>query len=195
MDNILDDLLEDEIVSIEVLGYEETIDIETDGNHLFYADDILTHNSAVGSDDLDHSHISGGISKINTADLVIGIVVTDAMREKGVYELQILKTRNSSGTGRRVRLKFLTECMRMKDDPEFLSNINTYMSSKNPSTTQLSEAEKQYNEIQNQLNSDKDEYTPVDIETGAKLPKELRQGIGSNRLSKLKQFIDEDDED
>lgn len=152
------------------------------------------NRTAVGSDDLDHSHISGGISKINTADLVIGIVVTDAMREKGVYELQVLKTRNSSGTGRRVRLKFLTECMRMKDDPEFLSNINTYMSSKNPSTTQLSEAEKQYNEIQNQLNSDKEDYDPVDIETGATLPKELRQGIGSNRLSKLRQFIDEDED-
>lgn len=153
------------------------------------------NRSHVGSDDLDHSHIAGGISKINTADLVLGIIVTDAMREKGVYEIQVLKTRNSSGTGRRVRLKFLSECMTIKDDPEFLTNINTYMSSKNPSSTQMSESEKQYNEIQNSLNENNDGYDPVDIETGAVLPKELQQGVGSNKLSKLRQFINSDDED
>ena len=195
MNTNFDELLEDEIVSIEPVGYEDTIDIETDGNHLFFANNILTHNSAVSQDDLDHSHIAGGISKINTADLVLGIIATDAMREKGVYELQVLKTRNSSGTGRKVRLKFLSECMTIKDDPEFLANINTYMTSKNPSTTQMSEAEKQYNEIQNTLNESDENYNPVDVETGAVVPSELRNGMGSNRLSKLKQFIDSDDEE
>jgi len=152
------------------------------------------NRTAVGNDDLDHSHIAGGISKINTADMVLGIIVTDAMREKGVYELQVLKTRNSSGTGRRVRLKFLSECMRIKDDPEFLANINTYMSSSNTSKTQLTETEKQYNEIQNSLNSDNEEYDEVDIETGAKLPNELASGMGSQKLARLRGFIDEDDE-
>lgn len=154
------------------------------------------NRTAVGNDDLDHSHIAGGISKINTADLVLGIIVTDAMREKGAYELQVLKTRNSSGTGRRVRLKFLSECMRIKDDPDFLANINTYMSNSNSSKTQMSGTEKQYNEIQNALNADDENYEAVDIETGAKLPNELAAGMGSNKLARLRGFISgEDDED
>lgn len=34
------------IVQIEEIGYSDAIDIEVSGNHLFYANDILTHNSS-----------------------------------------------------------------------------------------------------------------------------------------------------
>lgn len=151
------------------------------------------NRTAVGTDDLDHSHIAGGISKINTADLVLGIIITDAMREKGVYELQVLKTRNSAGTGRRIRLKYLTDCMKIMDDPEFLADMNAYRSSGNK-TTQLTAAEKQYNIIQNELNKESSTYDPVNIETGVVIPKELNKSIGSERLSKLKALMDNDDD-
>lgn len=38
-------MIHDEIVSIEKLGKRKTVDIEVTGNHLFYANGVLTHNS------------------------------------------------------------------------------------------------------------------------------------------------------
>lgn len=38
----------DEIVSIRKVGIKTTIDIEVDGDSLFYCNNILTHNSAAG---------------------------------------------------------------------------------------------------------------------------------------------------
>ena len=66
----------------------------------------------------DHSHISGGISKINTADNVFGIFTSRAMRERGRYQLQIMKTRSSSGVGQKIDLDFDIETLRIVDAGE-----------------------------------------------------------------------------
>ena len=84
----------DEIASIEYIGIEDTIDINVSGDRLFWANDILTHNCAVDEVEFDHSHISGGLSKIQTADNVFGIFTSRAMRERGRYQLQLMKTRS-----------------------------------------------------------------------------------------------------
>lgn len=107
--------IEDEIVSIECIGEMDTIDINVSGNRLFYANDILTHNSAVEEIEYDHSHIAGGISKINTSDNVIGIFTSNAMRERGRYQVQFMKTRSSSGVGSKVDLKFDVDTLRITD--------------------------------------------------------------------------------
>jgi hypothetical protein len=65
--------------------------------------------------EFDHSHISGGISKINTADNVMGIFVTPTMKENGRYQIQFLKTRSSSGVGSKVDLKFNVKSLRIED--------------------------------------------------------------------------------
>ena len=57
------------------------------------------NRGAVEEVEFDHSHISGGLSKIQTADNVFGIFTSRAMRERGRYQLQLLKTRSSSGVG------------------------------------------------------------------------------------------------
>jgi len=105
----------DEIVEIEYLGLRETIDINTSGNRLFYANGILTHNSAVEEVEFDHSHISGGISKINTADNVFGIFTSRAMRERGKYQIQCMKSRSSTGVGLKIDLDYNIETMRITD--------------------------------------------------------------------------------
>jgi hypothetical protein len=105
--------IDDEIVEIEHLGERDTIDINVSGNRLFYANDILTHNSAVDEVEFDHSHISGGISKINTADNVFGIFTSRVMRERGKYVLQCMKTRSSSGVGQKVDLDFDVDSLRI----------------------------------------------------------------------------------
>lgn len=85
------------------------------------------NRSGVGLDELDHSNIAGGISKINTADLVLGIITNNAMRENGEYELQVLKTRNSGGTGRKIPMRINPHSMRISDDPEYISKIGKYL--------------------------------------------------------------------
>ena len=73
------------------------------------------NRSAVEEIEFDHSHISGGISKINTADNVFGIFTSRAMRERGRYQLQLMKTRSSSGVGQKVDLGFDLESLRILD--------------------------------------------------------------------------------
>ena len=73
------------------------------------------NRSAVEEVEFDHSHISGGLSKIQTADNVIGIFTSRAMRERGRYQIQFMKTRSSSGVGQKVDLEFDIDSLRIKD--------------------------------------------------------------------------------
>ena len=74
------------------------------------------NRSAVEEIEFDHSHISGGISKINTADNVFGIFTSRHMREKGQYQIQLMKTRSSSGVGQKIDLSFNVDTLRIFDD-------------------------------------------------------------------------------
>ena len=76
------------------------------------------NRSAVEEVEFDHSMISGGISKINTADNVFGIFTSRSMRERGQYQIQLMKTRSSSGVGQKIDLSFNIETLRIFDDGE-----------------------------------------------------------------------------
>lgn len=84
---------------------------------------------AVDEVEFDHADISGGISKINTADNVFGIFTSRAMRERGKYQLQLLKTRSSSGVGSKVDLDFNLDSLRITDSGEESATINTGLAS------------------------------------------------------------------
>lgn len=73
------------------------------------------NRSAVEEIEFDHSHISGGISKINTADNVFGIFTSRAMRERGKYQIQCMKSRSSTGVGQKIDLDYNMETMRISD--------------------------------------------------------------------------------
>lgn len=73
------------------------------------------NRSAVEEIEFDHSHISGGLSKIQTADNVIGIFTSRAMKERGRYQIQFMKTRSSSGVGQKVDLEFNLDTLRISD--------------------------------------------------------------------------------
>lgn len=75
--------------------------------------------------EFDHSHIAGGISKINTADNVIGIFTTISMKEAGRYQIQFMKTRSSAGVGSKVDLKFNTASLRITDLDENEADATT----------------------------------------------------------------------
>ncbi len=76
------------------------------------------NRGAVEEVEFDHSHISGGLSKIQTADNVFGIFTSRAMRERGRYQIQLMKTRSSSGVGMKVDLEFNLESLKITDLPE-----------------------------------------------------------------------------
>jgi replicative DNA helicase len=82
------------------------------------------NRSAVEEIEFDHSHISGGISKINTADNVFGIFTSRAMKERGRYQIQLMKTRSSSGVGTKVDLEFNMESLRITDPGEEAQSEN-----------------------------------------------------------------------
>ena len=73
------------------------------------------NRAAVEEIEFDHSHISGGLSKIQTADNVIGIFTSRAMKERGRYQIQFMKTRSSSGVGQKVDLEFDVDSLRIRD--------------------------------------------------------------------------------
>ena len=73
------------------------------------------NRSAVEEIEFDHSHISGGISKINTADNVFGIFTSRAMKERGKYQIQCMKSRSSTGVGQKIDLEYNIETMRITD--------------------------------------------------------------------------------
>ncbi len=74
------------------------------------------NRSAVEEIEFDHSHIAGGISKINTADYVFGIFTSRSMKERGKYQIQCMKSRSSTGVGQKIDLEYNIETMRITDD-------------------------------------------------------------------------------
>jgi hypothetical protein len=93
---------------------EELRAMAVQGGYLFCTASQL-NRGAVESVEFDHSHISGGLSKIQTADNVIGIFNSITMRERGRVQLQFMKTRSSSAVGTKIELDFNTTSLRIID--------------------------------------------------------------------------------
>ena len=104
---------------------EELRNLAKELNVLFVTASQL-NRSAVEEIEFDHSHISGGISKINTADNVFGIFTSRAMRERGKYQIQCMKSRSSTGVGQKIDLDYNIETMRITDPGEEVSSVNSF---------------------------------------------------------------------
>ena len=113
---------------------EELRNLAMELNTIFVTASQL-NRSAVEEIEFDHSMISGGISKINTADNLIGIFTSRAMRERGRYQIQLMKTRSSSGVGMKVDLDFNVDSLRItdlgEDDQGDYSSANSQTSGSN----------------------------------------------------------------
>lgn len=96
---------------------EELRNLATELNTLMVTAAQLNRSSYDDTVEFDASHIAGGISKVNTADNVIGIFTTYTMRESGKYQIQFMKTRNSASTGDKLMLNYDVASMRITDAP------------------------------------------------------------------------------
>jgi KaiC/GvpD/RAD55 family RecA-like ATPase len=129
------------------------------------------NRSAVEEVEFDHSHISGGISKINTADNVFGIFTSRAMRERGRYQIQCMKSRSSTGVGQKIDLEYNIETMRITDPG--LDEMNAGDSMRKPAA------------IMDQIKSaSRVSATTTDSDTGEITPK-IGADLQSNKLKQM----------
>jgi len=140
------------------------------------------NRSAVEEPEFDHSHIAGGISKINTADNVFGILTSRSMRERGKYQIQCMKSRSSTGVGQKIDLDYNIETMRITDeDPDgYAEQQAKYKSSPSP------------NDIMNKLKpqSTLQSSTPiVDSDTGEILEASNKHVVADVQSTKLKNLL------
>ena len=143
------------------------------------------NRGAVEEVEFDHSHISGGLSKIQTADNVIGIFTSRAMRERGRYQLQLMKTRSSSGVGQKVDLEFDIDTLRIHDLDEQEQDSN---GATNRGSSSIIDS------IKRKTQSDGDQNSSVDPTDGDPAPK-IRAEVQSSKLKEIlrSQFGDDDD--
>lgn len=83
----------DEIVNIEFIGDEDTIDITVDDTHMFYGNDIYTHNSAISAQVLDGTNMGGSIKKGQIGHFIVGVAKTPEQKLNGTATLSIIKSR------------------------------------------------------------------------------------------------------
>ena len=83
------------ILKIEEIDEREMIDIEVSGNHLFYANDILTHNS---SSDVELTDTSESFGLPATADLMFALISTEELENLGQILVKQLKNRYNDPT-------------------------------------------------------------------------------------------------
>lgn len=73
------------------------------------------NRSAVTATDLNHSHIAGGITKINTTDIYVSIIHNAVMSAAGEIHFEFLKTRSSDGVGKRIELRWNGNSLRVEN--------------------------------------------------------------------------------
>jgi hypothetical protein len=83
----------DEIIEIELIGEEDTIDISVEDTHMFYANGIYTHNSSISSEVVTTDQMGGSIQKAQVGHVVISIGKTMEQKEHNLATVTLLKSR------------------------------------------------------------------------------------------------------
>lgn len=144
------------------------------------------NRGAVEEVEFDHSHISGGLSKIQTADNVFGIFTSRAMRERGRYQIQLMKTRSSSGVGQKIDLEFNIESLRISNLPEEEQEANGASSR---GTSSIIESIKRKTQVDTQTGEIVEDPT-----TGKSVGK-VRAHVESTKLREILNTMGGDDEE
>lgn len=111
------EILEDEIIEIEEFDIIDTIDIEIDSrSRLFFANDILTHNSGMDATDLTLSNVSESSGLLHTVDGLFGLIADPLMKAKGEYYIKYIADRVSGMENTRKKFLFNRPYGRIEED-------------------------------------------------------------------------------
>ena len=163
---------------------EELRNLAVEKNCIFVTAAQL-NRGAVEEVEFDHSHISGGLSKIQTADNLFGIFTSRAMRERGRYQIQLMKTRSSSGVGQKIELEFNIDSLRISD----LDEADSYSGQQQSAGSSLIASIKQRSTVQAQIDPQTGEVNPQSLQPVAK----VRAQVESTKLRELLQNLPGDD--
>ena len=140
------------------------------------------NRSAVEEIEFDHSHISGGLSKIMTADNVIGIFTSRAMKERGRYQIQFMKTRSSSGVGQKVDLEFNIDNLRISDLGDEAESASSSAKSSSPSS--IYAGLKKSSTVKEEVDTETGEIRSADPNEGVAIGK-IKGSTGSSKIRDL----------
>lgn len=160
---------------------EELRNLAVEKNCIFVTASQL-NRGAVEEVEFDHSHISGGLSKIQTADNVFGIFTSRAMREHGRYQIQLMKTRSSSGVGQKIDLEFNIDSLRITD----LAEEDSHFGSVKTGTNALIDSIKQRSQVTAKVDPNTGEIDPNSL---SNVPK-VKAQVESSKLRQLLGNID-----
>ena len=146
------------------------------------------NRGAVEEVEFDHSHISGGLSKIQTADNVFGIFTSRAMRERGKYQIQLMKTRSSSGVGMKIDLDFDIDTLRITDQ-----GLDGQTDEYRPKSSAILDTIKRQNSAPATVTDPDTGEVIVDPAVGVALPK-VQTKTDSTRLRQFLNNLNEDSE-
>lgn len=99
---------------------EQLRDVLLDYN-MFGATASQQNRSAIDAQELNHSHIAGGLTKINTVDWYVSIILTPTMKAAGEIGFAFLKSRSSDAVGKTIYLQWDNNSLRIKN-PKSESN-------------------------------------------------------------------------
>jgi len=83
----------DEIESIELIGEEETLDITVEDTHMFFANDIYTHNSSISAEYVEADQMGGSIKKAQIGHFILSVAKSLEQKENKTANVAVLKSR------------------------------------------------------------------------------------------------------
>lgn len=83
----------DEIESIELVGERETVDITVEDTHMFFANDIYSHNSSLEDDVIEAGKIADSYAKVMHSDFIISLSRKSNDKLANTARIHIMKNR------------------------------------------------------------------------------------------------------
>lgn len=83
----------DEIISIDEIEEGDTIDITVEDTHMFYANDIYTHNSGFNSEFIETGQMGGSIKRAQKTHFLMSVAKTPDQKDAGLANVMINKAR------------------------------------------------------------------------------------------------------
>lgn len=94
---------------------------------LYIATASQQNRSAIDAQELNQSHIAGGLSKVNTVDVYASVILTPTMKASGEIGFSFLKTRNSDGVGKTIYLKWDNRNLRILNKTETVDDDGVFV--------------------------------------------------------------------